>query len=262
MEDFEGVGRSALQTRRTVDFPRSLAWLFAIVGAEYVLNLLPRGTHDWSRFIRPAELAAAKDPFLRAAQRIWPIVKAEEKKDDARTGELLLVMPAYAEAMREALGGQLAPDANGTLRITYGTVRSFKPTSKDPADWPFTTASQILAKDTGKDPFDAPKKLLEAVKAKKYGPYADPALGGELPVDFLSDLDITGGNSGSATLNDKGELVGLAFDGTIEGVASDVVFNGASTRTIHVDARYMLWTMDAIDGADHLIRELGLTPKL
>jgi hypothetical protein len=104
--------------------------------------------------------------------------------------------------------------------------------------------------------------VLDAIKAKKYGTYADPALGGELPVDFLSDLDITGGNSGSSTLNEKGELVGLAFDGTLEGVASDVVFNGETTRTIHVDARYMLWMMDAIDGADHLVKEMGITPQL
>jgi Peptidase S46 len=218
------------------------------------LELLQQGT--------AAQLKASKDPFIRAAQRIWPIYKAEEKKQDARSGELLLVMPYYADAMREVLGGLLAPDANSTLRITYGTVRSFKPQSKEPADWPFTTASQILAKDTGKEPFDAPKKVLEAIKAKKYGPYADPALGGELPVDFLSDLDITGGNSGSATLNDKGELVGLAFDGTIEGVASDVVFNGETRRTIHCDARYMLWMMDLVDGADHLLREMGLQPRL
>ncbi len=218
------------------------------------IDLLQKGTM--------AQLKASKEPFLRAAQRIWPMYKAEEKKQDARSGELLLVTPYYADAMREVLGGLLAPDANSTLRITYGTVKSFKPESKDPADWPFTTASQIVAKDQGKDPFDAPKKVLEAIKAKQYGPYADPALGGELPVNFLSDLDITGGNSGSATLNDKGELVGLAFDGTIEGVASDVVFDGRTTRTIQVDARYMLWMMDAIDGADHLIKEMGLEPKL
>jgi len=155
-----------------------------------------------------------------------------------------------------------AEAANGTLRITYGTVKSFKPSSKEPADWPFTLASQIPAKDTGKEPFDAPKKALDAIKAKKYGPYGDASLGGELAIDFLSDLDITGGNSGSPTLNDKGELVGLAFDGTIDGVASNVVFNGATTRTISVDARYMLWTMDLLDGADHLIKEMGLTPAL
>jgi hypothetical protein len=209
-----------------------------------------------------AQLKGSKDPFIKAALRLWPAVKIEEKKTDARQGERLLVTPAYVEAMREVLGGQLSPDANGSLRVTYGTVKSFRPESKEPADWPLTVASQILAKDTGKEPFNSSKKLLQAIKAKNYGPYADPALGGELPVDFLSDLDITGGNSGSPTLNGKGELVGLAFDGNIEGVASDVVFNPSTTRTIQVDARYMIWTMDLLDGADHLIKEMGLTPKL
>jgi hypothetical protein len=164
--------------------------------------------------------------------------------------------------MRETLGGFLAPDANGTLRITYGTVKSFKPDSTAEADWPFTTAAQIPLKDKGVEPFNSPKALLEAIKAKNYGPYADAALGGELPVDFLSDLDITGGNSGSPALNHKGELVGLAFDGTIEGVASDVVFDGETTRSITVDARYMLWVMDAIDHADHVLTEMGVTPAI
>ena len=218
------------------------------------VELLTKGTMK--------QLKASKDPFVQAALRVWPTVKAEEKKTDARAGDELLVKPLYTEAMKEVLGGALAPDANSTLRITYGTVKSLKPDSKDMADWPFTVASQILAKDTGKDPFNAPQKLLEAIKAKKFGPYADPTLGGELPIDFESDLDITGGNSGSPTLNDKGELVGLAFDGNKEGLASDVVFNGATTRTIHVDARYMIWTMDLLDGAKHLVKEMGLEPKM
>ncbi len=211
------------------------------------LDLLQNGTK--------AKLAASPDPFLKAARRIWATYLAEEKKDDAETGELMLVSPVYAEAMRETLGGLLAPDANGTLRITYGTVKAFKP-----EDAPFTTGSQILAKNTGKDPFDAPTPLLAAIQAKQFGPYA--AANGELPVNFLSDLDTTGGNSGSAVLNDKGELVGLNFDSTIEGVASDVVFDGSMVRKIHVDARYMLWVMDKIDGADHLLEEMGIQPRL
>jgi hypothetical protein len=231
------------------------AWYGAqqLEDATLRMELLQKGT--------VAQLKAAKDPFIQAALRVWPTVLAEEKKTDARAGDLMMLAPYYADAMREVMGGQLSPDANSTLRITYGTVKPFKQ-SADPADWPFTLASQIPGKDKGKDPFDAPKAILEAIKAKRYGRYADPALGGELPVNFLSDLDITGGNSGSPTLNERGELVGLAFDGTIEGVASDVVFNGATTRTISVDARYMLWVMDAIDGADHLLRELGQTPHL
>jgi hypothetical protein len=208
------------------------------------------------------DLKASKDPFVAAVQRIWPTFKAEEKRTDARVGELMILGNKYADAMRETLGGFLAPDANGTLRVTYGTVKSFKPDSPVEADWPFTTAAQILGKDKGTMPFDAPKAVADAIKAKNYGPYADPALGGELPVNFLSDLDITGGNSGSPALNHKGELVGLAFDGTIEGVASDVVFDGESTRTISVDARYMLWVMDAIDQADHLLLEMGIKPSI
>lgn len=203
------------------------------------------------------QLKASKDPFVMAAQRIWPTVKAQEKKDDAKEGELMLLTPLYVDAMKQVLGGVLAPDANGTLRITYGTVKPL--TANEPA---FTTASQLVAKVTAEDPFDAPKAQVDALKAKKFGTYADASLGGELPIDYLSDLDITNGNSGSPTLNDKGELVGLAFDGNKEGVASDVVFNPIPTRTIHVDARYMIWQMDAVDGADHLVKEMGLQPQL
>ena len=79
-------------------------------------------------------------------------------------------------------------------------------------------------------------------------------------MDFLASLDITGGNSGSATLNGRGELVGLAFDGNYEAMASDWVFIPELTRSIHVDIRYVLWVMDAVDGAHHLMREMGVTP--
>ena len=209
-----------------------------------------------------AEMKASKDPFIKVAVALWPTIKAQEKKDDTYAGNFMLVAPAYVDAMRQVLGGFLSPDANSTLRVTYGTVRAMKPGATAEADLPFTFAKQLLTTETGKDPFNSPKAVLDAVRAKNYGPYADARYGGELPVDFLSDVDITGGNSGSPTLNDKGELVGLAFDGTIGGVSSDVVFNGDITRTIHVDARYMLWMMDAIDGADHLVKEMGVTPRI
>lgn len=218
------------------------------------IELLTKGT--------TTQLKASKDPFIKAAQRVWPLLKEQEKKDDADAGEMTLLTHHYADAMREVLGGQLAPDANGTLRISYGTVRSFKPDSKALADRPFTVATEIPAKNSGEEDFDLPKRTIDAIKSKKYGSYASKSLGGELPVCFLSDLDITGGNSGSATLNSKGEFVGLAFDGTLEGVASDLVWNGATTRTIHADARYMAWIMDHLDNADHILREMGITPNL
>jgi len=231
------------------------AWFAApaILDEKLRLELIETGTLK--------QLRASPDPFIKAALRLWPTYKAEEKRTDARIGELMLVMPMYVEAVRQVLGGALAPDANSTLRITYGTVRSLKPDSQDPADLPLTVASQIVGKTTGTDPFDTPDAVVAAIKAKQFGPYADKALG-DLPVDFESDLDITGGNSGSPTVDAKGRLVGLAFDGNREGLASDVVFDGTTTRTIHVDARYMLWTMDLIAGADPLLQEMGVTPKL
>jgi hypothetical protein len=213
------------------------------------LDLLKKGT--------PAKLKASKDPFIKLAVALWPTVKAQEKKDDAEAGEHVLLSAKYATAMQKALDGYLSPDANFTLRITYGTIKPFKPGER-----PFTVVSEILAKDKGEEPFDAPKKQLEAIKAKNFGPYGDPALGGEVPVDFIADLDITGGNSGSAVLDEKGHLVGLAFDGNIEGVASDVVFNHATTRTIIVDIRYALWVMDLLDGADNVLEEMGVKPSL
>ncbi|MET0343023.1 MAG: S46 family peptidase [Polyangiales bacterium] len=203
------------------------------------------------------QLKSSTDPFVRLAIALWPTVKGEDARDDKRAGESILLAPRYAEAMQQALAGFVAPDANSTLRVTYGTVKPFAPDQS-----PFTTVSQIPAKNTGKEPFDAPQAELDAIAQRRFGPYADAALGGEVPVDFIADLDITGGNSGSAALDAQGELIGLAFDGNIEGVASDVVFDHATTRTILVDTRYMQWVMDALDGADHLLQEMGLSPQL
>ncbi len=220
-----------------------------LLDGELRVKLLTGGTAK--------SLVAVHDPFLDAVHRVWSMYLAAEAEDDVRSADALLVAPRYVDALRQVLGGELAPDANSTLRVTYGTVKPLHP-----GESAFTTAAQIPGKNTGKEPFDAPARELEAIAAKQYGSYADATLGGELPVDFVSDLDITNGNSGSPTLNGKGELVGLAFDGNIEGVASDVLFDGTTTRTITVDARYMLWVMDKLDNADHLLREMGITPRL
>ncbi len=207
-----------------------------------------------------AKLKASHDPFIKLALKIKPIAEAQKAKVEAQAGALAVLRPRYIEALR-GFSGELAPDANGTLRVTFGTVRGYTPPGKTTAYTPFTKLSEVVAKNTGEEPFAAPKALLEAVAAKKFGPYVDPAIG-EVPVDFLADLDITGGNSGSATLNAKGELTGLVFDGNIEAMASDWVFMPPITRSIHVDIRYVLWIMDAVDNADHLLTEMGVTPAI
>lgn len=202
------------------------------------------------------DIEASSDPFLKLAVAMSGEDQAKENQAKDRDGRLQAARSAYVAAYREyakANGKALYPDANGSLRLTYGHVKS---RARDGVKWnAFTTAQGIVEKATGRDPFDSPSKQLDLIRARDFGPYAAPALG-TLPVNFLSTVDITGGNSGSATLNAKGELVGLAFDGTMDGVISDWWFDSAINRTIHVDARYMRWVMDKVDGAQRLLAEM------
>jgi len=208
----------------------------------------------------PKQLEARHDSMLEFAAAVTPLLLATDAREDAAAGAMSRIRPAYFEILRKVAGGNLYPDANGTLRITFGKVEGYTP--KD-ATWytPQTTVGGILQKDTGKDPFDSPKPLLDAARDPlKTAPYTDPQLHA-VPVDFLSTCDTTGGNSGSPTLNATGELCGLLFDGNYESIDADFLFNPAITRSIHVDTQYMLWVMDAVDGAQNLIREMGVTPK-
>jgi hypothetical protein len=211
---------------------------------------------------KPAQLAKSKDPFVVLVLALAPMIAEHEKRAAERAGKLAVLRPRYIAALREfaASNGQvLAPDANSTLRVTYGTVRGYSSGGKDHE--PFTTISQMRGKHTGEAPFDLPDACLTAIEGAEFGPYVDPELN-ELPIDFLADLDITGGNSGSPTLNARGELIGLVFDGNYEAMASNWLFMPEITRSIHVDIRSVLWFMDAVDGADHLLTEMGVTPSL
>jgi hypothetical protein len=211
---------------------------------------------------KPVEaFKASDDPFIQLAVATYDEAMADEAEEKARSGDLQKARSKVMEARlayAAAQGRTMYPDANGSLRFTYGKVTG---KAVDGQVWtPFTTAEGILAKHTGRGEFDAPDKMIELIKAKDYGQYVAPELG-TLPVDFLSTVDITNGNSGSSTLNAKGEFVGLAFDGTIEGVVSDWMYDPKINRTIHVDSRFMLWTMDKVDGADRLLEEMGVTSE-
>ena len=207
----------------------------------------------------PAELEESKDPFMRLAVILFDTDIKLEEAQKSRAGLANLLRPQYMQAIinwQASTGHSAYPDANSTLRITYGTVMGGSPMDGLIYE-PFTRLEGILQKDTGDAPFNAPATQLELIRAGNYGGYKLESIG-SVPVNFLSDLDSTGGNSGSATLNDKGELVGLLFDGTLESVNSDWDFDPHITRTIHVDTRYMLWVMEMLDGADALIREMTI----
>lgn len=204
-----------------------------------------------------ADLRKSKDPLIALALRLRPFMREVELRQQAMAGRMALLKPKYIEAMRAFRKEVFAPDANGTLRITYGTVHGYRPTPGASPYAPFTTLSSMVAKNKNAEPFDVPERLLAAQRAKRFGPYVDSVLG-DVPVNFLADLHITGGNSGSATMNAKGELVGLVFDGNYEAMASDWLFVPAVTRSIHVDIRYVLWLLDVVDGGDAILAELGV----
>lgn len=206
-----------------------------------------------------ADLEASEDPFMKLAIALYDYERGLEDEAEERAGRALALRPAYMEAITQwqSEQGQLPyPDANSTLRITFGNVMGGSPFD-GMAYLPFTTLEGITQKDTGEDPFNAPQRQLDLIEAQDYGSYELASIG-SVPVNYLSDLDVTGGNSGSATLNAQGQLVGLLFDGTFESVNSDWDFDPRTTRSIHVDSRYMLWVMEKVDGATNLIEEMDI----
>lgn len=163
------------------------------------------------------------------------------------------------EGLRESKIGTIKyPDANSTMRLTYGKVRSLPADKRNDAKINnYTTLDgQVKKYKKGDHEFDLPLKVLEMNKKRDYGRFADKD--GSLHVNFLTDNDITGGNSGSPVLNGKGELIGLAFDGNIEAMAGDVIFDTKLERTINVDIRYVLWVIENFSGAKHIVDEMTL----
>lgn len=227
-----------------------------------------------------ADFESSSDPFIRLAVDLFETNLKLEKATKTLDGKLTQARPEYMKAIiayYQANNWPVYPDANRTLRITYGMVDGYQ--SKDALyKQPFTRLEGIAAKHTGVEPFNAPEKLLKAIATKDYGKhtiasvYNDPQSWlcklvscvepkndfNSVPVNFLSSVDTTGGNSGSPVFNGKGELVGLNFDSTYEAITKDWFFNPTITRAVHVDIRYILWMMDQVDHADNLIKELNL----
>ncbi len=206
-----------------------------------------------------AAFEASDDPAIAYAVAIMPTLLREEELRKTRAGERLANLPVYLRAVadvRRSQGGAVYPDANSSLRITFGNVMGYTRLDGS-AQPPFTRLEEVAQKTTGEEPFDSPQALLDAVAAGRHGGLADRRLG-TVPVNFLSDLDVTGGNSGSPVLDARGRLAGLLFDMNWESVSSNWVFDPAMTRTISVDQRYMRWIMQEVHPAPQLLEELGV----
>lgn len=165
----------------------------------------------------------------------------------------------FVKGLRESkLSAIQYPDANSTLRLTYGTVSALPADKRNDATINnYTTFKGMVAKYKPNDlEFDMPKGMITMYENKDFGRYADKD--GSMHINFLTNNDITGGNSGSPVMNGKGELIGLAFDGNIEAMAGDVIFDKELQRTINVDIRYVLWLIDKFAGAKHIVDEMTI----
>ncbi|MFT4178945.1 MAG: S46 family peptidase [Thermomonas sp.] len=206
-----------------------------------------------------ATLAASKDTLLKAAATLQPALLRLEDEAKQRNGELLRLRPAYMQALtgyRKSQGRAVYPDANSTLRVSFGKVSPLSP--RDGVDYrPLTVVGGIVEKNTNQEPFDAPRPLLDAIAKGDFGSTADSVLKTQT-VNFMTNLDTTGGNSGSPVLDAEGRLIGLNFDSNWEAVSASWMFDPRYKRAIHVDMRYVRWLLAKVYPAPHLLKEMHL----
>lgn len=204
----------------------------------------------------PAELLALNDPMLQLAADLAKEMKTLRQEGKIVDQKLKDLKKIFLDGLLKMNKGRLAPDANSTIRFTYGFVRGYSP--RDAVYYrPQTTLTGVLEKDTGEFPFRVPGKLKMLAENQDFGMYEDKQLE-DIPVCFLNTTNVTGGNSGSPTLNAKGEQVGIIFDMTYESVIGDYYVIPELQRTISVDIGYVLFIAEKFSGATNIIEELGL----
>jgi hypothetical protein len=202
------------------------------------------------------ELNSLNDPLIAFVRAIYEESLKYEEKYEKRNARRQFLKSNFIKLLRKynnSVNREIYADANGTLRVTYGNVAGIS--LRDGSFYkPFTTLEGIAEKHTGVNPFNVGKNLLEKISKKEYGDYFFESVN-SVPVNFISTLDITNGNSGSATINSNFELVGLAFDGMIETIIADYKYI-PQARTISVDSRYLLWTLDEMEKASNILDEI------
>jgi len=198
----------------------------------------------------PEEMKALKDPLLDLAFNLEEELGVLRDNKDVLGQKLHDLKKIYLHGMLARRNNHMAPDANSTIRFTYGNVEGYSP--RDGMYYkPITTIKGVIEKDTGKKPFHAPEKFKKLYTEKDFGSYASPALG-SVPACFLNVTNVTGGNSGSPVINARGEVTGIVFDMTYESVIGDYYIIPEMQRVINVDMRYVLFVTEKFSGAGHL----------
>jgi hypothetical protein len=208
-----------------------------------------------------AEIRAIDDPAVKLVVAAYDENAPLARKVTQILSSVVKVRPLYVAGIQElrrtnSKSLPYYPDANFTLRFTYGEVKSYKPRDGVTYDYQ-TSLAGVIEKDTGEDPFDVPEGLKELHKKRDFGPYVDQRLN-DVPVDFVATTDITGGNSGSPMMNGRGEVIGLVFDGNYEGLGGDYAYDPSVNRTIAVDIRYVLFVTEKLAGAGYLFNEMQI----
>ena len=242
---------NSIKSKYNGDFRRYAADVFA--GSIFTTK------ENLDRFFQnPSQEALDNDPLARIGKVL--VDKYYSSENEQLKDTYQKAFRKYVKGMRDSkVSLILYPDANSTLRLTYGSVKSLP---KDKRNYDakknyYTTFKTMLDKyKPGDAEFDMPAKFVEMYQKGDFGRYLDKD--GTMHVNFLTNNDITGGNSGSPVLNGKGELIGLAFDGNIEAMAGDVIFDKKLQRTIVVDIRYVLWCIDTYAGAKHVVDEMTI----
>ena len=202
------------------------------------------------------QLVSDEDPILALAHGLVDVIEQHEDLDLEHSGAMARLRPKYFEMLKAVRKGPIYPDANGTLRFSYATVKAYSKWDGQPQESQ-TVLAGAVAKHTGKEPFDLPQNVRDAAAGAKDTYWADPELG-DLPLCFLSTADTTGGNSGSPVIDGKGRLVGFNFDRVWENIGGDFSYYDGHSRNITADARYLLWMLDDVDDAGNLLEEIGV----
>ncbi len=202
------------------------------------------------------ELEALNDPFIDIAKNTYSEFEAIKKKNEKFGAVISGLRKKYISALYEWKGNKLYPDANRTIRFSYGRVKGYNP--RDAVLYkPFTFIKGMLEKDTGKVPFNMPKKVKDLFAAKDFGRWAFTGKN-DVPIAFLHTVDSTGGNSGSPVMNAKGELIGILFDGNYESMTGDWQYDPSIQRSISVDIRFVMFITEKLGKADNILKEMGL----
>jgi hypothetical protein len=235
---------------RSTDLPRLLGRT-RIVDHDTAKAIFDQA--DW------AAIERSTDPMIVLARELVEAIEASEATRRERRGRMFELGPAYFEMLGAVREGPVYPDANGTLRFSYATVKGYAPRDGLLAT-PQTTLAGQVAKHTAEDPFDLPRRVREAATHASTTVWADPDLG-DVPLCFLSTADTTGGNSGSPVVDGRGRWIGLNFDRVWENIAGDFGYHPDRSRNIIVDIRYLLWLLDQVEDASALLEELGVADQ-